>query len=430
MWVVYNVLFAILYLLALPKYVFRMWRRGGYGHGFMQRLGVYGPEAPPAGGSAGRLWFHAVSVGEVYVALRFMEELRARKPNARFLLTTNTSTGHRVAAEQLAKGDTLLYTPVDTPFVIARFLDRFRPAGLLLVECELWPNMVRMTAERGVPVALLNGRLSDSSFRGYRMLRPVFRVVLRAMRLLLVQSEEELRRLVILGAEADRILVTGSAKYDGVVRDLSGEKSAGSILERCGLGRWRRLLVGGSTWPGEEEVLLRCLASLRSSIPDLKMILVPRHVERSDEVEKAVAAAGFRCARRSGATPGEEADVLLVDTTGELRHYYAFGEVIFVGKSLTRHGGQNIIEAGCAGRAIVVGPHMENFPVILQDFQRAGAIVQVKNEADLLRAFEDLFGSPEKALGLGRKAAELVESRRGVVRACVDKMLAEVPAWR
>jgi len=431
MWMLYNALFAVLFAVALPKYLLRMLRRGGYRKGFMQRLGVYGREVPSGAGAEGRLWFHAVSVGEIYVAMRFMKEIRARQPGAGFVLTTNTSTAHRIAEKDLPPGDILVYTPVDFPFAVKRFLRRFRPAGLLLVECELWPNMIRIAAAAGVPVALLNGRVSDSSYRGYRLLRAVFRPVLRRIRVFLVQGEEERRRLTDLGAEPDRIVVTGSAKYDGVGRDPDAEARLGRLLARCGMGAGSRLLVAGSTWPGEEAAMLRVLAGLRRKIPELKLVIVPRHAERADEVANEITRAGFAFFRRSGldhdrAADGAAPDVLLVDTTGELRHYYPFAEAVFVGKSLTSHGGQNIVEACFSGRPVVVGPHMENFPVIVRDFLDAGAIVQVRDEPGLAAEMEKLLESPGLAGSVGRNAVEVIRKRAGTVARGVDELSARI----
>jgi len=432
MWILYNVLFAVLFAVALPKYLVRMLRRGGYGKGFMQRLGVYGREVPSGPGAEGRLWFHAVSVGEIYVAMRFMREIRAREPGAVFVLTTNTSTAHRIAEKDLPPGDILVYTPVDFPFAVKRFLRRFRPAGLLLVECELWPNMIRLAAARGIPVALLNGRISDSSYRGYRLLRAVFRPVLKGIRVLLVQGKEERRRLTELGACPERIVVTGSAKYDGVTRDPEAEANVGRLLARCGMGAGRRVLVAGSTWPGEEAAMLRVLAGLRQRIPELGLVIVPRHVERADEVEKEIARAGFICVRRSSlkgdsAETGAAADVLLVDTTGELRHYYPFAEAVFVGKSLTNHGGQNIIEACFSGRPVVVGPHMENFPVITRDFLDAGGIVQVRDDPGLAAEMARLLESSALAGSVGRNAVEVIRKRAGSVARGIGELAARIP---
>jgi len=429
-WILYNVLFVFVYLLLLPRYLLRMRRRGGYRRGFLQRFAIYGPAVRARLAEKGnRIWVHAVSVGEVYVGLRFIEALRRARPETAFILTTTTSTGHRVAAAGLAEDDVLLYFPSDVPGIVRRAVRQLRPRAVLLVENELWPNLLREADRRGIPVFLVNGRISAASYRGYRKVRWMTRRALPLVRRFLVQSEDDAARLRALGAPAERVRAVGSAKYDVVRDDPAGAARARAVLRNAGLGERDLLLVGGSTWPGEEAALLRVYRALKPHTPALRLVLVPRHVERRPEIEEEIARQGLAHSRRSALDARTEAgpvDILLVDTTGELRGLYTAATVIFVGKSLTQTGGQNIIEPALPGKPIIVGPHLENFPGVADDFRQADALVQVEDEDGLREAVRMLLDDPERRAAYGRRARELVERKRGVVAASVEMLAAEL----
>jgi len=426
-WLVYNVLFTVAWLAALPHFLRRMLRRGGYRKNFLQRVGVFSPATRRSLAARRRIWLHAVSVGEIYVALRFTEEFRRVVPGSSFVVTTTTSTGHRVASAGLSADDVLLYFPVDFPSVVRRVLRVVNPAALILTECELWPNLIRLAAAGGIPVFLINGRISDKSFRGYRALRMFFGPVLRSMDLLLAQSREDQRRLAAIGADPRRIHVLGTAKYDVPGPGPEREREGRAVLRAAGIDPQDAVLVGGSTWPGEEEILLRLLRRLAPVLPGLRLVLVPRHAERRREVESVITAHGCACVRRSelrGGAPraGDPSDVLLVDTTGELVNFYACATAIFVGKSLTSRGGQNIIEPALFGKPIVVGPHTGNFAAVVADFLAADAIVQVRDAVELEQRLRSLLTDPASAAALGARARALVEARRGVVAESVRRI--------
>jgi 3-deoxy-D-manno-octulosonic-acid transferase len=424
-WLTYNALFAVGFVLMLPRFFFRMWRRGGYRKGFMQRLGWYGRDTRARIEARRRIWFHAVSVGEVYVAGRYMEELRRRRPGTSFVLTTTTSTGHAVATRVLTGNDVRLYFPVDFPIVIARVLRILKPLGLMLTECELWPNLIRMARRDGIPVVLINGRISDRSFRGYRLARGFFRRTVNLLNVLCVQSREDAERLVALGAEAERVRIMGSAKYDVARSDPAAEQKAAGILESLGVESAAPLVVGGSTWPGEEGILVDIIRKIREEIVEAVLVLVPRHAERSAAVADEIRRKGVALVRRSalgkpGFRPQGRPAVVLVDSTGELQGFYARATVIFVGKSLTQHGGQNIIEPALYGKPVVVGPNMENFAAVMRDFLESKAIIQVRDAAELESAIRDLLREPASGAAMGDRARRTVESRRGSVASTVD----------
>ncbi len=422
-WWVYNFCFAIGFTLLLPRFLWRMARRGGYARHFLQRFGRYAPDLRARLAEGGRVWLHAVSVGEVGVALRLVQELRAAQPALRFVVSTTTSTGHAIAQQQLAADIPLIYFPLDVPPVSRRVVDLIRPRALLLIENEMWPNLIRTARQQGVPVAMINARLSAHSFGGYKLLRFLTRRLLPQCTAFFAQGQPDADRLLALGASADCVRVMGSAKYDLAPAGESGAAKARAALDAAGFDPARPLLLGGSTWAGEEAALLDTLVALRPQGPDLALVLVPRHAERRAEVLAEIAARRLSVVCRTTMQKVERPDVLLVDTTGELRHFYAVASVIFVGKSLTQHGGQNIIEPAACAKPVIVGPHMENFESIVPDFLAAQALVQVKDVGELRAAVARLLKNPAEAQALGARAAAVVQSKAGALRATVQQLL-------
>lgn len=421
-WFLYNILFAIGFLVLLPHFLRRMRRRGGYARRFGERVARYEPDVARALSEDSRIWIHAVSVGETYVALRFMEAMRARRPETRWVLSVNTSTARAIAETRVSAPDVLIYFPVDFPFIMRRALNIIRPRALILVECELWPNLVRLARGRGIPVVLVNGRISDHSYRGYRRLRVFTRRLLPQVNLCGMQSEHDAERIQDLGGPAERVQVFGSAKYDLLPPEPAGAGEVAAVLGAAGIGPERPILLGGSTWPGEEAILLDLYVECRKKRSDLFLVLAPRHVERTPEVLEEIAARGLKVIRRSAPpAPGSgAADVFLLDTTGELMKFYSCAAIIFVGKTLLERGGQNIIEPAWWGKPIVVGPHLENFPVVSVDFLEAGAMKQVADAAGLRAAVGDWLADPAAREAVGARAAKLVREKAGAVDRTLD----------
>lgn len=417
-WWGYNLLFGIGFVLMLPHFLLRMKRRGGYRRGFGQRLGWYDAATRADLARGGWFWVHAVSVGELFIALQLMKRIRMQRSDVRFLVTTTTSTGFSLAKKRLPNQDRILYFPVDAPWIMKRVVQLVKPERVVLVEYELWPNLIRRCARSGVSVALVNGRLSERSYRGYRKLRVFTRRLLPMVGHCCMQGEKDAERIKALGAVPEQVHVVGSAKYEVPERDPEMEQRIGSILQGLDMGRDRLIWVGGSTWPGEEEVLLRIFQRVRAELPDLRLVLVPRHVERAAAIEAELSASGCTYVRRSEAetqAAGSSPDVLFVDTTGELRHFYAHADLIFVGKSLTRTEGQNIVEPAAYGKSVVVGPRLDNFEAIVQDFQQANAFCQVADEAELCAVVQRLMLDPEARREMGERAAALVRQQAGAL---------------
>ena len=423
-WILYNFLFAIVYVAMLPSFLLRMKRRGGYRARMGDRFGRYpSPFAfPPS-----PIWIHAVSVGEVAVAGQLMRAMRAKDPSVRFVFSTTSSTGWRQAEGQVGPGDTLIYNPLDFGGCVRRALDAVKPRAIILTESEIWPNFIRAAKKRGIPLFLINARVSDRSAPRYRKLRWFFGEVLRCFTKIFAQSDLDARRLVDAGADPATVSVTGSFKFDVAKRNPPKEEEL-----RAWIGGGE-LLLGGSTWPGEDEALLRIYAELVKTRPDVKLVIAPRHFEKADAVEANIRKAGFGCIRRSrGETcPSSSSPlstlnsqpVYLCDTTGEMMGLFGIATVAFVGKSLCEHGSQNMIEPCLCGVPTLVGPYTENFRPVMSDLLAADAILQVQDEESLKREILRLFGDPAARAALGARANAAVERRRGVVDRCAEDLL-------
>ncbi len=432
-WILYNVLFTIGYLAMLPSFYRRMKKRGGYRAHFNDRFGKYDAATLAALRERKRLWIHAVSVGEAYVAGRILDAVRARDPSVSIVLSTTSSTGYKVCQGLVREGDVLIYFPIDFPWCVRRALDAVAPSSVVLTESELWPNFLRQCHKRGIPVTLMNGRVSDRSFPRYKALRFFFGPVLQTFREIQVQFDTDRDRMIAMGAPADRIRVVGTVKFDIAKPDAAKVASIRKDLDALwgvpGPSTESRptILLGASTWPGEEKLLLDLTRELLPRIPSLRLLLIPRHQERGDEVEALVRSAGFPCFRRSrdrvGDVPPEGPrsgaqlpPVLLADTTGELFAFHTVADVTFVGKTLPpSSGAQNMIEPCALGKPVVVGPNTENFAGPMSILLAGRAILQAP-DADGVRAdLSSLLLDPKARAALGRVAAETVASASGAL---------------
>lgn len=402
----------------LPKFISRMLKRGGYRQHFEQRIGHFGHNTKARLREHRRIWVHAVSVGEIYVALRFIRAYRQKHPDTFFALSTTTSTAHAIGRKELDECDVLFYFPVDLPVIVRKVLRIINPVQIVLVEGEFWPNLIRLADKQGIPISLINGRMSVSSHRGYRKLRPLIADVLRRIHPICVQGKLDAERMIDIGAPADQVHIMGTVKFDVAEPNPEGALTAKAVLSELQVQENALILLGGSTWPGEEGVLLDLYLRLREHYPALFLVLVPRHMERSAEVIDLLHSKNVSFVRRSTMNDSKAvsaADVLLVDTTGELRNFYSQADIVFVGKSLFDHGGQNPIEPAMEGKAVIVGPNMENFPAVMTELLQHEAILQVTSEAELETTIERLLQNDAERIEVGRKAAQVVEKNRGVI---------------
>ena len=438
-WFAYNLLFSVVWVFLLPGFLLRMCRRGGYAARMGDRFALYPDEvmqklrsaaqASPAAkaklDSSGHevpppsewVWIHAVSVGEVQVAGQLMREWRKVEPDVRFCFSTTSSTGWKMAEREVAERDVLIYNPLDFPNFVKSALGVVRPRAVVLTESEIWPVFIRAAAKRGVPLFLINARVSDRSAPRYKLARGWFRDVFGCFTRIFAQSELDKSRLVAAGAPADKVEVTGSFKFDVARRNPAKEAELKEWLSSAK----GRILLGGSTWPGEDEVLLRIVKTL----DDATLVIAPRHFEKADAVEANIRRAGFECVRRSRgdkAPQNGSKAVYLADTTGELMGLYGVSDVVFVGKSLCEHGSQNMIEPCLCGKPTFVGPYTENFRPVMSDLKEGDAIMQVADEPALASEISRIWRDGAAAESLGRRATAAVLRRQGVVEKCIAEM--------
>lgn len=417
----YNLCFPLVLIALLPGFLHRMLRRGKYRHKFWQRFGIYSGRVRERIGT-GRTWVHAVSVGEVMIALKLIRALRERDPGAAFVLSTTTSTGFRIAARAKCPWLEPIYNPLDFYPTARRAVRTIRPAQLILVEAEAWPNILAETRHLGATVAMVNTRLSGRSERRYRAVRALVAPVFNQVDRFCLQDAADVSRWTGLGVEPGRLVVTGSIKFDDSAATPREPRDFQPVLRALGVPEGAPVLLGGSTFPGEEDVLARAFGELRKTFPDLFLILVPRHVERSPGIVRDLEAAGFSVAtRRTPPAAGRRPDLLLVDTTGELRDWYSVATVVFVGKSLEAKGGQNPAEPVAAGAPVIFGPQMQNFATLARQFLAADAAIEVRDTAELTAAVAALLPDTERRARMVASARHCLAVHSGATaRTCEE----------
>ena len=411
----YNLLYPVGFLFFLPGQIAKLVRRGNYKHKVGQRFGFYDPEVRARLAAKRCTWIHAVSVGEVAIALKLAAKLRQLDPDFFCAVTTTTTTGFRVATAQATDAIEVLYSPLDFWPVIRRAFAVIRPIRIILVEAEVWPNLAAEARNRRVPLALVNARLSSRSEARFQRFRSLIAPTFRCLDAICVQEPEDAERWVALGIPRDRIHHVGSIKYDSTDVRLNPDLPL-QVLRRFGLDGDRPILFGGSTHAGEEEILGEIFQRLRSDFPAFTLIVAPRHVERAGEIRRRLERLGLKVALRSeaGAATGHSPpDCILLDTTGELRHWYAVATIVFVGKSLTSRGGQNPVEPILAGKPVLFGPHMENFSALAQALVANKAGVQIRDPNSLQEQIAWLLRYRDAALQLVANAQAVLARHRG-----------------
>jgi 3-deoxy-D-manno-octulosonic-acid transferase len=424
MYVAYSFLTFLVFVLVSPYFVYQAIRYKKYVASLGQRLGRL-PVGINVDGDAS-IWIHAVSVGEALTARALVADLKARYPRMRLFLSTTTIAGYQVARRSLQPVDAVFYFPFDWAFIVRRTVGIVNPRLFVMMETEIWPNLLRVCRERGVKTLVVNGRLSARSYSRYKLVRPLFRRVLDDVDGFCMQSEESARRLASLGADPSRITVTGSLKFDSLELPVPAAHGKPRVLRFFRMSPSRPVVVAGSTTRGEEVHVLRAFARMKTTAPGALLIVAPRHPERFDEVERMAREAGFVTVRRSDLPIDAEprADIVVLDTLGELAHLYQVATVVFVGGSLVNHGGHNILEPAIYGKPILFGPYMRNFQEIAQAFVANGAGVQVQSARELEDALLTLATDPVRRARLGAAARALVEANRGAK----EKTLAAVAA--
>jgi 3-deoxy-D-manno-octulosonic-acid transferase len=415
----YSALLYVLTPVTVYHLIWRGFRQPAYFERWRERYAGFGaPRAQRV------LWVHAVSVGEVNAALPLVEALLDRRPDLRLLVTTITPTGS--ARVRALWGDRVdhVYLPYDLPGAVHRFLAHFRPHAALVMETELWPNLLFGCRDAGVPLYVLNARLSARSLRGYQVLAPIVRRALATVRAIGAQSHADARRFVTLGAPAARTHETGNLKYDTRVPESVGEAARECLARRGERPTW----IAASTHIDEEQAVLQMHRRLRGRWPDLLLLWAPRHPERFRAAAEQASLAGLRTRRRSEQRwPDPQADVFVIDTLGELLDFYACADVAFVGGSLQAVGGHNLLEPAATGTAIVTGPHLHNFADISQRLSQAGALVIGADAGDVGDALEALLADPGKRRAMVAAARALVESGRGALERTLEMIAPDLP---
>jgi len=417
MYFIYSLLLVVGFLILLPRFLYDAFRHGKYVAGFRERLGSLSPiSGQPL------IWIHCVSVGETQAARPLVLALKNQLPNRRIAISTTTLTGQNLARE-IFKNDPekIFYFPFDWRWTVRRTLKALRPEAVLIMETELWPGFLRECERQEIPVVILNGRLSERSFRRYRLFRGFMSRVLRGVSLAIMQTEADAKRLQLLGMAADKVEVSGSLKFDAGTLPLNDALTA-ELRARFGFTNESPLILAASTHAPEERIIIEAFKRvIARAVPTARLMNAPRHPERFGEVAAIVEASGLSWSRRSAPeqTSDRTATVVLLDTIGELQSFYSLAKVVFVGGSIAKTGGHNILEPAAVGACILTGAHTYNFREIVEAFVRKDAIVQLPAmpDSDTVLKLEELFAAfltdPDKRRLLGERAKQLVNQNRG-----------------
>jgi 3-deoxy-D-manno-octulosonic-acid transferase len=426
MYFIYSLLIGLALFILLPRFLIDAFRHGKYVAGFRERLGSLSSIE-----SHGRpvVWIHCVSVGETQAARPLVKGIRQQFPDHAIAISTITLTGQTFAREIFKHDvDMVFYFPFDWRWIVRRTLKAINPSAVLIMETELWPNFLRECSARKIPVAIVNGRLSGQSFRRYRLIKPFMVRILSAISMAIVQTEADAGRFRALGMEADKTFVSGNMKFD------AGTMPGNSFLarefrERFALGNDSPLILAASTHAPEEVIILNAIRQVisRSEIKP-RLMIAPRHPERFPEVADLLKASGLRWTTRSARPDASDAqaEVILLDSIGELQSIYSLASIVFVGGSIARTGGQNILEPAAVGAAVITGPHTYNFQFIVETFVRAGAIIQLQpmsdsaSITDLADVISDLLAHPDTQRRLGERARTLVAENRGATERTLE----------
>jgi len=408
MFIVYDLIFLVFAIFYLPLYFIR----GKLNAGFARRLGFL----PTQLNLDRPIWIHAVSVGEAIAIKGLLSQLRQAYPGKKLVISTVTATGNKIAQGLVKDGDFLTYLPLDFSFIVRGVLKRINPCLFIIAETELWPNLITCLDKLQVPVVTVNGRISDSSYGGYRLIKFFIRPILRTVKQFCVQSDLDAWRLESLGVDKQRIQVTGNVKFD-INLDPIAELKVLTYRQKLWLGQSDKLLVCGSTHPQEEGLIFAAYKKLLLAFPKLKLLIAPRHPERSEKISRLAVANGFMpvfISSISGACPScINRAVFILDTIGELLNYYAAADMVFVGGSLVKQGGHNILEPASLKKPVIFGPYMFNFREISALFLANQAALMAGDSQELADKVKEILNSNLLAKGLGQRAYELIIKNRG-----------------
>lgn len=410
--IIYNIFFTLIFLLAGPYFLYKLMTENKWREGLRMRLGIYPAAVREALKDKKAVWIHAASVGEVKAVLCLVRRLQEALASHSIVVSTVTRTGYHVARESLGDSVTVIFFPLDFIFSVIRAIRMIRPVCVILVEGELWANFLDQLYRRKIPVALVNVRMSQRSFKRYAAMKFFVGRFIERLSLATCPGAREKEKMQRLGAGPGICHVVGNLKFEDNTSAGDATDVRAALLGDLGFARESRILLGGSTHPGEEEILTKIFRRLSDTHSDLRLILVPRHPERAGEILGMIEQCKLKCSLRTR-NDGREAPVMIVDTIGELERLYAAADIVFIGKSLTRKGGQNFLEAARFGKCIIFGPHMENFESIAASFVEAGAACQIHDAAGLGETVRRLLASPRERAEMGERALELLSEGQG-----------------
>lgn len=411
---IYNILSILLVIIAMPVFVFRLIREAGFGERLRQSFGFIPHETLVPVAGRGSIWLHAASVGEIVATSPIVKEIRKELPGVPIMISVVTASGYAMAKRIIPEADSVIFFPLDVPRLSSRVIGRIKPSVFLPVETELWPNFLKAAREHNIPVMMVNGRISDKSVEQYRLLGSVLKDMMNTVVKFCMQSNIDKDYIIRLGANPDRVVVTGNTKFDQTYTDVSpSEKEA--LCCQMGLNGSYPVLLAGSTHKGEEDLVLAAFMRTRTSFPQAKLVIAPREIMRADDIISIAAEHNLTAVRRTALqqSPGDTHDVVILDTIGELGKVYSIGDIVYVGGSLVQHGGHNILEPAAHGKPIIVGPHMYNFKDTYALFSNRGACVTVKDSTELADSILHILQNDEVRQSMSTETLAIINENRG-----------------
>ena len=418
MYILYNILIILVFIfLALPYFLYRLVVEKGFGHRFRQNMGLVRREEIAPVADTNCIWLHGASVGEMVAISPLVKEIKNLMPERKVLVSAVTVGGYDMARQIMPEADAIINFPLDLPFVASSMVSRIRPGIFIMVETELWPNFLRAIREQNIPAMMMNGRISEKSAKSYRYLSGLLRDMLNTINLFCMQSSIDAKYITQLGADPEKIIVTGNTKFDQTYAEVSPEDLA-TYKTELGLGKDAYpVIVAGSTHRTEEEAVLTSFTALRKKYPHVRLIIAPRKLNRIEEIKKVNAKFGYEMGFRSKLKEMEgrrpEFPVLMLDTIGELGRIYAIGDIVFVGGSLVRYGGHNVLEPAAHAKPILVGPSMEDFKDSFSLLSKAGACRMVSDTDGLTEAFLEIADDDVLRKKMGDASIQIIRENRG-----------------
>lgn len=426
MYWLYNVLLLVYWATLIPMLIYRLIREEGFYQRIKQSIGFLPDDLKEKISNRHAIWVHAASVGEIVAASPIVREMRKTHPNEVIIVSVVTATGFRMAHQIIKGADGILYFPLDLPYLTDRILTIVKPRAIVLVETEIWPNFLRIAARKNIPVMMMNGRISRRSSSRYRMITFFTRRVLSTIYVFCMQSRIDAQYIIDIGADPNKVIVTGNTKYDQTYGIVTDEEKKRYLKELGFDENTYPIMIAGSTHKGENVSVYKAFCNIRNHFPGAKLIIAPRYIHQADLIYDEGVKHGVTMVKRSDMVAGKQIagpyDGVLLDTIGELGRVYSLGDLIFVGGSLAHIGGHNILEPAAHGKPIVVGPNMFNFVEIFDLLSSRGACVMVRNEEEFSDTCLDILIHPEKAEEMKRHCLEIVEENQGATKKNLDEL--------